>query len=110
MFGKPDAGTDMTFNFGQLVAHAARTRPLVAGTVIGSGTVSNKLNGGPGKPVAEGGVGYSCIAEIRMIETIQNGQPTTPFMQFGDNVTIEMFDNARQSIFGQIAQTVVKHA
>jgi fumarylacetoacetate (FAA) hydrolase len=110
MFGKPDAGTDMTFNFGQLVAHAARTRPLVAGTVIGSGTVSNKLNGGPGKPVAEGGVGYSCIAEIRMIETIQNGQPTTPFMQFGDNVTIEMFDNARQSIFGQIAQTVVKQA
>ena len=110
MFGEPDAGTDMTFNFGQLVAHAARTRPLVAGTVIGSGTVSNKLNGGPGKPVAEGGVGYSCIAEIRMIETIQNGQPTTPFMQFGDNVTIEMFDNAQQSIFGQIAQTIVKQA
>ena len=110
MFGKPDAGTDMTFNFGQLVAHAARTRPLVAGTVIGSGTVSNKLNGGPGKPVVEGGVGYSCIAEIRMIETIQNGQPSTPFMQFGDKVTIEMFDQQQQSIFGQIAQTVVKQA
>lgn len=108
MFGKPHAGIDMTFNFGQLIAHAAKTRPLAAGTIIGSGTVSNKLDGGPGKPVSEGGVGYSCIAEIRMIETIQNGKPSTPFMQFGDHVTIEMFDADGQSIFGQIAQTVVK--
>lgn len=106
MFGKPEAGVDMTFNFGQLVAHAAKTRPLCAGTIIGSGTVSNKLDGGPGKPVAEGGVGYSCIAEIRMIETIQNGAPTTPFMQFGDNIKIEMFDKNGQSIFGQINQNV----
>lgn len=106
MFGKPEAGVDMTFNFGQLVAHAAKTRPLCAGTVIGSGTVSNKLDGGPGKPVKEGGVGYSCIAEIRMIETIENGKPTTPFMQFGDTIQIEMFDNAGQSIFGQISQKV----
>lgn len=108
MFGKPEAGIDMTFNFGQLIAHAAKTRPLCAGTVIGSGTVSNKMDGGPGKPVKEGGVGYSCIAEIRMIETIQNGKPTTPFMQFGDRVQIEMLDSSGQSIFGQIDQTVVQ--
>lgn len=108
VFGKPNGGIDMTFDFGQLIAHAARTRPLVAGTIIGSGTVSNKLDGGPGKPVAEGGVGYSCIAEIRMIETIQNGKPTTPFMKFEDSVSIEMFDENEQSIFGRIEQTVVK--
>ena len=106
VFGQPEAGVDMTFHFGQLVAHAAKTRPLVAGTIIGSGTVSNKLDGGPGKPVKEGGVGYSCIAEIRMIETIQNGKPSTPFMQFGDAVQIEMFDKDGKSIFGRIAQTV----
>ncbi|MEM0912704.1 MAG: fumarylacetoacetate hydrolase family protein [Pseudomonadota bacterium] len=105
-FGEPDAGTDMTFHFGQLIAHAARTRPLAAGTIIGSGTISNKLNDGPGKPVSEGGVGYSCIAEIRMIETIQNGQPSTSFMKFGDHISIEMFDKYDQSIFGQISQRV----
>jgi fumarylacetoacetate (FAA) hydrolase len=105
-FGEPQAGIDMTFHFGQLIAHAARTRPLETGTIIGSGTVSNKLDGGPGKPVNEGGVGYSCIAEIRMIETIQDGKPITPFMKFGDSVSIEMFDAQGQSIFGQIAQTV----
>lgn len=107
-FGEPHAGVDMTFHFGQLIAHAAKTRPLCAGTVIGSGTVSNKLDGGPGKPVKEGGVGYSCIAEIRMIETIENGKPSTPFMKFGDHVSIEMFNRDGQSIFGQIAQTVKK--
>jgi len=69
-FGQANAGKDLTFNFGHLIAHAAKSRPLCAGTIIGSGTVSNKLNGGPGKPIAEGGDGYSCIAEIRMIETI----------------------------------------
>ncbi|MFQ3235204.1 MAG: fumarylacetoacetate (FAA) hydrolase [Paraglaciecola sp.] len=105
-FGEPQAGVDMTFDFGQLIAHAAKTRPLCAGTIIGSGTVSNKLDDGPGKPVKEGGVGYSCIAEIRMIETIQDGKPSTPFMKFGDNVAIEMFDTCGMSIFGQIAQTV----
>lgn len=106
MFGKPEAGVDMTFHFGQLIAHAAKTRPLCAGTVIGSGTVSNKLDGGPGKPVAQGGVGYSCIAEIRMIETIVEGKPSTPFMQFGDTIQIEMFDKDGQSIFGQINQVL----
>lgn len=108
MFGKPDAGVDMTFNFATLVAHAAKTRPLGAGAVIGSGTVSNKMDGGPGKPVDEGGVGYSCIAEIRMIETIEEGKPTTGFMSFGDTVRIEMFDGNGASIFGAIDQKVVK--
>lgn len=106
VFGQPHAGIDMTFDFGQLIAHAAKTRPLCAGTIIGSGTVSNKLDGGPGKPVSEGGVGYSCIAEIRMIETIEHGKPKTAFMDFGDRIQIEMFDSAGQSIFGQINQRV----
>lgn len=105
-FGKADAGVDMTFDFGQLVAHAAKTRPLVAGSIIGSGTVSNKLDGGPGKPVAEGGAGYSCIAEIRTIETIATGTAKTPFMKFGDVVRIEMKDKTGHSIFGAIEQTV----
>ncbi|WP_105102694.1 fumarylacetoacetate hydrolase family protein [Microbulbifer pacificus] len=105
-FGEPNAGVDMTFHFGQLIAHAAKTRPLGAGTIIGSGTVSNKLDGGPGKPVKEGGVGYSCIAEIRMIETIENGKPSTAFMQFGDRIAIEMLDDQGRSIFGRIEQIV----
>jgi len=108
LFGKPDAGVDMTFDFSQLIAHAAKSRPLGAGAVIGSGTVSNKLNDGPGKPVAEGGVGYSCIAEIRMIETIEDGAPSTPFMQYGDHIRIEMLDDSGKSIFGAIDQTVVQ--
>ena len=108
-FGKPDAGTDMTFDFAQLIAHAAKSRPLVAGSIIGSGTVSNKLDDGPGKPISEGGVGYSCIAEIRMIETIESGSPSTPFLQFGDRVRIEMNDADGQSIFGTIDQTVVRY-
>lgn len=108
-FGKADAGVDMTFDFGQLVAHAAKTRPLVAGSIIGSGTVSNKLDGGPGKPVSEGGAGYSCIAEVRTIETIATGAPKTPFMKFGDTVRIEMKDKAGHSIFGAIEQTVTRY-
>jgi fumarylacetoacetate (FAA) hydrolase len=109
-FGKPNAGVDMTFDFCQLIAHAAKSRPLVAGTIIGSGTVSNKLDGEPGKPISEGGVGYSCVAEIRMIETIQSGAPTTPFLQFGDRVRIEMNDTDGNSIFGTIDQVVKKYA
>ena len=109
LFGKPEAGVDMTFDFSQLVAHAAKSRPLGAGTIIGSGTVSNKLDGGPGKPVNEGGVGYSCIAEQRTIETIQDGSPTTSFMQFGDRIRIEMCNAAGESIFGAIDQTVVRY-
>jgi fumarylacetoacetate (FAA) hydrolase len=79
------------------MAHAPKTRPLAAGTIIGSGTVSNKLGDGPGKPVSEGGVGYSCIAEIKMIETIEQGAAKTPFMRFGDTVHIEMRDKAGHS-------------
>jgi fumarylacetoacetate (FAA) hydrolase len=109
LFGRPEAGVDMTFDFGQLVAHAAKSRPLGAGALIGSGTVSNKLDGGPGKPISEGGVGYSCIAEIRTIETINDGKPTTSFMKFGDRVRIEMLDSAGASIFGTIDQAVEKY-
>ena len=108
-FGAADAGQDMTFDFGTLIAHAAKTRDLAAGTIIGSGTVSNRdADGGPGKPIGEGGRGYSCIAEQRMIETIQNGKPTTSFLKHGDRVEIEMFDAKRHSIFGRIDQQVVK--
>lgn len=106
-FGRANAGVGMAFDFGQLIAHAARTRPLCAGSIIGSGTVSNKLDGGPGKPVDQGGAGYSCIAEIRVIETLENGKPRTPFMQFGDRVKIEMPGQDGQSIFGAIEQTAV---
>jgi fumarylacetoacetate (FAA) hydrolase len=107
-FGRADAGQDMNFDFGDLIAHAARTRDLAAGTIVGSGTVSNRgADGGPGKPVAAGGAGYSCIAELRTIETLTEGAPKTPFMAAGDRVRIEMLDAAGRSIFGAIDQTVV---
>lgn len=105
-FGRVDAGVDMTFDFGQLIAHAAKTRNLAAGTIIGSGTVSNKLDGGPGKPVAQGGAGYACIAEQRMIETIEQGRPGTRFLRAGDRVRIWMDDDKGQSVFGAIDQLV----
>jgi len=108
-FGRSNAGIDMTFDFPTLVEHAAKTRPLSAGTIIGSGTVSNKLDGEPGKPIAEGGVGYSCLAEIRMVETINTGAPKTPFMSFGDTVRIEMLDDKHHSVFGAIEQVVEKY-
>jgi fumarylacetoacetate (FAA) hydrolase len=81
---------------------------LEAGSIVGSGTVSNKEGSGPGRPVAQGGRGYSCIAEQRTVETILAGAPTTPFMRFGDRVRIEMLDAAGRSIFGAIDQTVRK--
>jgi fumarylacetoacetate (FAA) hydrolase len=106
-FGQPDAGVDMTFDFGVLIAHAAKTRNLCAGTIIGSGTVSNRgADGGPGKPVSQGGLGYACIAEQRTVETLADGAPQTPFLQPGDQVRIEMRDPRRHSIFGAIEQTV----
>ncbi|NTS33132.1 fumarylacetoacetate hydrolase family protein [Phyllobacterium sp. BT25] len=108
-FGRANAGIDMTFDFPTLIAHAAKTRPLCAGTIIGSGTVSNKLDGEAGKPIEEDGAGYSCIAEIRMIETIATGSPRTPFMRFGDTVRIEMKDAYGHSIFGAIEQQVTRH-
>jgi fumarylacetoacetate (FAA) hydrolase len=105
--GRADAGVDMTFDFGQLIAHAAKTRHLGAGTIIGSGTVSNRgADGGPGKPIAEGGLGYSCLAEVRTVETILRGQPETPFLQAGDVVRIWMEDDKHHPIFGVIEQTV----
>ena len=109
-FGKPNAGVDMTFDFPTLIAHAAKTRPLCAGTIIGSGTVSNRdSDGGPGRPISEGGLGYSCIAEQRTVETILSGQPRTSFLCFGDTVRIEMKDGAGHSIFGAIEQVVTAY-
>jgi fumarylacetoacetate (FAA) hydrolase len=106
-FGKANAGIDMTFDFPALIMHAAKTRPLSAGSIIGSGTVSNKgADGGPGKPISAGGVGYSCLAEIRTVETIEGGKPVTPFLAFGDTVRIEMKDAKGHSIFGAIEQRV----
>ena len=105
--GEADAGVDMTFDFGTLIAHAAKTRSLCAGTIIGSGTVSNRgPDGGPGKPISEGGVGYSCLAEVRTVETLAHGVPKTPFLQVGDRVRIEMRNPKRHSIFGAIEQEV----
>ena len=96
--GFANAGVDMTFSFPELVAHAAKTRPLRAGTIIGSGTISN----------SDQQHGYSCIAEIRMIETINEGAPHTPFLQYGDKITMEMLASDGQSIFGSLEQTVEK--
>jgi fumarylacetoacetate (FAA) hydrolase len=105
--GRADAGVDMTFDFGQLIAHAAKTRNLIAGTIIGSGTVSNRdADGGPGKPISEGGLGYSCLAEVRTVETILTGKPQTPFMVTGDTVRIWMEDDRQNPIFGVIEQVV----
>jgi len=98
-FGHPNAATDLTFDFGQLIAHAARTRHLEAGTIVGSGTVANR----------DAAVGCSCIAERRVRETIDSGKPVTPFMSFGDHVRIEMFDRPGKSIFGAIDQKVVRY-
>ncbi|UVO55658.1 fumarylacetoacetate hydrolase family protein [Sphingomonas sp. SUN039] len=106
-FGRADAGVDMTFDFGTLIAHLAKTRALGAGTIVGSGTVSNRdADGGPGKPIGAGGLGYSCIAEVRTVETIQSGAPVTPFLKKGDTVRIWMDDAKHHPVFGVIEQTV----
>lgn len=113
-FGCPDAGQDMTFGFAQLIAHAARTRNLGAGSIIGSGTVSNRQQSAAGSDhgsaIADGGVGYSCIAELRCVETIESGAPQTPFMRFGDRVRMEMHDRLGRSVFGAIDQRIVRSA
>ncbi len=107
-FGRADAGEDMNFDFGTLVAHLAKTRNLAAGTIIGSGTVSNRdADGGPGRPVARGGKGYSCLAELRTVETLLDGKPATPFLKAGDVVRIWMDDGEGRSIFGAIEQAVI---
>jgi len=109
LFGKADAGEDMTFDFGTLIAHLAKTRDIGAGSIVGSGTVSNRdEGGGPGRPVKDGGLGYSCIAEVRVVETILKGKAETGFLAYGDTVRIEMLDAKGHSIFGAIEQTVVK--
>ncbi|MGK6324931.1 fumarylacetoacetate hydrolase family protein [Sphingomonas sp. DT-51] len=106
-FGRADAGEDMTFDFGALIAHAARTRRLGAGTIIGSGTVSNRdADGGPGTPVGEGGVGYSCLAELRAVEALRGGAATTPYLRRGDTVRIWAEDDRHHTIFGAIEQVV----
>jgi len=106
-FGRAEAGEDMTFDFGALIAHAARTRRLGAGTIIGSGTVSNRdAEGGPGRPVSEGGLGYSCIAEQRAVETLRGGEATTRFLQRDDTVRIWAEDDRHHTIFGAIEQVV----
>ncbi|QYJ77783.1 fumarylacetoacetate hydrolase family protein [Shewanella acanthi] len=99
LFGRPNAGVDMTFNFSQLVSHVAKTRPLGAGAIIGSGTISNY----------DRSAGSSCLAEKRMLEVIADGKASTPFMRFGDKVRIEMLDDNGASIFGSIDQTVVEY-
>ncbi len=104
LFGRPDAGTDMHFNFAQLLSHISRTRSVGAGTILGGGTVSNRQ--GQASAIAEGGVGYSCIAEVRMVEMIEHGRPSTAFMRFGDQVTIDMHNGDGESIFGAIDQRV----
>jgi fumarylacetoacetate (FAA) hydrolase len=98
-FGEPEAGEDMQFNFARLVAHAAKTRPLAAGTIVGSGTIANQ----------DEGVGASCLAERRMLEIIADGKPRTPFMSFGDTIRIEMLDRNGVSIFGAIEQVIAPH-
>lgn len=106
-FGRADAGVDMTFDFGRLIEHAAKTRALGAGSIIGSGTVSNRgEDGGPGRPIEQGGVGYSCLAELRTVETILAGEPKTPFLKPGDTVRIWMDDDHGHPMFGVIEQTV----
>jgi len=97
-FGAPEAGVDMQFDFAQLVAHAARTRPLTAGTIVGSGTVANE----------DTSLGASCFAEKRTVETLETGAPVTPFMAFGDTVRIEMLDREGRSVFGAIEQVIRK--
>jgi len=99
LFGRPNAGVDMTFDFPQLIAHVAKTRELEAGSIIGSGTVSN----------VDRSTGSGCLAEKRCLETIASGKPATPFMRFGDRVRIEMCDAAGSSIFGAIEQTVERY-
>jgi len=107
-FGRAEAGEECTFDFGVLIAHLAKTRRIGAGSIIGSGTVSNRdPDGSPGRPVEQGGRGYSCIAEQRMVETVRDGQPTTPFLKYGDCVRIEMRDAKGKSVFGAIEGEVV---
>jgi len=97
-FGEAEAGVDMQFSFAELVAHAAKTRPLAAGTIVGSGTIANQ----------DTAKGASCLAEQRTVETLRDGKPSTPFLKFGDRVKIDVTDAKGASVFGAIEQTVAK--
>jgi len=111
LLGRPDASVDMTFDFGRLIAHAARTRALMAGSIVGSGTVSNRAaDGSPGKPILEGGVGYSCLAEQIVVEKLLLGAARTGFLKAGHEIRIEMLDADGRSIFGAIEQRVARRA
>jgi fumarylacetoacetate (FAA) hydrolase len=99
-FGNPDAGVDATFSLFDLIAHAARTRELAAGTMVGTGTISNK----------DPATGYACLMEARLVEQVEQGEAKTPFLKFGDTVKIEMFDHQGDTIFGAIEQRVEKYA
>ncbi len=99
-FGEADAGVDMQFSFAELIAHAAKTRPLAAGTLVGSGTIANE----------DTAKGASCLAEQRTVETLRDGKPSTPFLKFGDRVRIEITDASGASLFGAIEQTVIRYA
>lgn len=98
LFGAPEAGDDMQFNFAELVAHASKTRPLAAGTIVGSGTVANQ----------DSTLGASCLAEKRVLEIIAHGQAETPFMRFGDTIRVEMLDAGGADIFGAIEQVITR--
>jgi fumarylacetoacetate (FAA) hydrolase len=97
-FGEAECGVDMQFDFAQLVAHVAKTRPLTAGTLVGSGTIANQ----------DTSKGASCLAEQRTVETLRDGKASTPFLSFGDTVRIDVTDNEGASIFGSIEQAIVK--
>jgi fumarylacetoacetate (FAA) hydrolase len=109
-FGRARPDIDRVFSFADLIAFATQTRNLGAGSIVGGGTVSNKLHGGPGLPIREGGVGYSCIAEQRAVEKIRHGTARTEFLRYGDRVRIEMLGPDGGSIFGRIDQTVERSA
>jgi fumarylacetoacetate (FAA) hydrolase len=99
-FGEAETGVDMQFSFAELVAHVAKSRPLSAGTLVGSGTIANE----------DTSKGASCLAEQRTVETLRDGKPTTPFLKFGDRVRIEVTDGKGHSIFGAIDQLVVRYS
>ena len=107
--GRNQTGEDMTFNFYELITHAAKTRNLSSGSIFGSGTISNmSSNGGPEDTIDQGGRGYSCIVEKRTVETIKLGRPISPYMLFGDTIRIQILNKNKESIFGKIEQKLIK--
>lgn len=105
-FGRPNTGVDLNFDFPTLIAHVVKTRRLSTGTIIGSGTVSNRQGTGPETSIAKGGMGYSSLAELRAIETLTHGMPKTSYLRFGDRLRIDMLNASGDTIFGSLEQTV----